>query len=482
MNKADLAKSRKIIERIVITGELLLETPTRFGNGDEAGLVDMTLARDPLEGYALLPGASIAGALRSYLRTREFGFRSPTTRDALERRLFGIEERRRINGKQEIDSDQSYLVVYDALAKDVATELRDGVSIDPVTRTARNQKKFDVELLAAGTCFPLRFELLVTAGQTEQLLRALVIALQGFERGEIPMGARRRRGFGQCRVTQWQVKRYQLTTPRGLLAWLADDNTHPPTSQSPGTKISKLLNIATDEIDMRHLFTLEATLGVAGSLLIRSYSEEPGAPDTVHLKSKRGDAQLPVVSGTSLTGALRARALRIANTIGDSNQASIFINDLFGPQIENNEIQPQASRLWAEESVIKQPLDLVVNRVKLDRFTGGSFPTALFSEQPVFGMKQTEVTLRVYIQNPTDADKGILLLLLKDLWTQDLPLGGEASIGRGRLQGKSATLLHQQNSRKTEWKLRQDDAKLIVDGDRNLLQTYVDKFWEEVQA
>ncbi len=35
---------------------------------------------------------------------------------------------------------------------------------------------------------------------------------------------------------------------------------------------------------------------------------------------------------------------------------------------------------------------------------------------------------------------GLLLLVLKDLWTEDLPLGGESSVGRGRLRGQKATL------------------------------------------
>ena len=38
------------------------------------------------------------------------------------------------------------------------------------------------------------------------------------------------------------------------------------------------------------------------------------------------------------------------------------------------------------------------------------------------------------------AEIGLLLLVLKDLWTGDLPIGGESSVGRGRLRGKEATL------------------------------------------
>ena len=50
------------------------------------------------------------------------------------------------------------------------------------------------------------------------------------------------------------------------------------------------------------------------------------------------------------------------------------------------------------------------------------------------------VTLEIEIQKPKDAEVGLLLLLLKDLWLGDLPLGGESSIGRGQLAGKSANL------------------------------------------
>ena len=36
------------------------------------------------------------------------------------------------------------------------------------------------------------------------------------------------------------------------------------------------------------------------------------------------------------------------------------------------------------------------------------------------------------------------MLLLKDLWAQDLPVGGEVSVGRGQLQGVCATIVDRQ--------------------------------------
>ena len=88
------------------------------------------------------------------------------------------------------------------------------------------------------------------------------------------------------------------------------------------------------------------------------------------------------------------------------------------------------------------------SRVKLDRFTGGSYPQALFSQEPVIGgadtLVQIELALRQRMTDPEalrQAQVGLLLLILKDLWTGDLPLGGESSVGRGRLSGRSARRL-----------------------------------------
>ncbi|NOZ71279.1 MAG: hypothetical protein GXP38_05090 [Chloroflexi bacterium] len=75
------AHSRNIRERIYISGKLKLLTPAHFGNGQRQGneLVDMSLLMDEVEGKALLPGTSVGGALRNYLRERIYGyvFRKP---------------------------------------------------------------------------------------------------------------------------------------------------------------------------------------------------------------------------------------------------------------------------------------------------------------------------------------------------------------------------------------------------------------------
>ncbi|MFO0307688.1 MAG: RAMP superfamily CRISPR-associated protein, partial [Pseudanabaena sp.] len=60
---------RNIYKRIIVKGTLVLDTPTCLGSGDSDSLTDLALLRDSIDDdKALLTGASIAGALRNYLR------------------------------------------------------------------------------------------------------------------------------------------------------------------------------------------------------------------------------------------------------------------------------------------------------------------------------------------------------------------------------------------------------------------------------
>src|SRR5579859_4952088 len=75
--------SRKIVRRIVVEGDLVLQTPAHLGNGDGDDLINLPLLTDAVnEKMPLLTGASIAGALRGYLHEREHGFRAKVNPDA----------------------------------------------------------------------------------------------------------------------------------------------------------------------------------------------------------------------------------------------------------------------------------------------------------------------------------------------------------------------------------------------------------------
>ncbi|NCC32506.1 MAG: hypothetical protein EOM24_10870, partial [Chloroflexia bacterium] len=444
---AEAFRSRAIAARLVVEGNLVLVTPAHLGNGDAESITAMPLLLDPVAQQPLLTGTSLAGALRGYLASYERGYglaeRDPTT---LAVQLFG-------SLKGDDQGEQSPLIVDDAYGSLPSTrlfEVRDGVKIDGATRTADEKKKYDLELLPAGTCFPLRLELLLPAAEepARRLRQALALALQGLmaddphDAGAIALGARRSRGFGRCRVAQWRYTCYDLHDPSGLVAWVtanAYDLRDPPGQVASGTANHAPWGVpptarwhgdanaifgpeaalpSAPLPDARRRFQIHATFDLASPILIRTTDplaltgEQPDAeqPDVAHLRSYRPDDprprhEAPVIPGTSLAGVLRARATRIVHTLHwpPSAQANALLDAMFGndmhrerPKGATEPPQPTASRLIVEETLITKGAFLVQNRVAIDRFTGGAYDTALFAEAPhVGGDIALRLTLRL---------------------------------------------------------------------------------------
>jgi len=490
----DRTSHRSIIERWVITGTLVLETPAHFGNGDADPLTDMPLLLDEVEGNPLLPGTSIAGALRNHLREREAGYGKAESKDSKTSLLFG-------SSRISEDGKQSPLIIDDALGTSAGFELRDGVAIDPETRTAADDKKFDMQLLAAGSTFNMRFELIVSKN-SQQLRDALLTALHGLEKGEITLGARKRRGFGQVTIKDWKVIKFDLQTREGLLDWLGSEQKLRTPKEQPGNDLASKLGASLQTEDKRSFAHLTAQFAIDGTLLIRSgFSETGNSPDMVHLRSKRDGKSVPVIPGTSLAGVLRQRAVKIGRTIAPNVQAKnekgellfklgkdkkpvplwkaeAFVNEFFGPaEIKAGE-HAKASRVSVRETEIKDTTQLVVTRVKIDRFTGGAYESALFSEQPEIGKLGTHsVSLDLTLRSPQAAELGLLLLLLKDLWTGDLPIGGESSVGRGRLNGLNATL----ETKDGKWEFIANGDQVTVTPNADDPEKWVKAFNEEIQ-
>ena len=426
---------RPIEARWVITGELVLDSAAHLGNGEKGTAVDMALVRDRAEDKLLLSGASQAGGLRSYVLDRLVGYAAEeTTTLKTVANLFG-------GARGDDEGGQSPLIVFDSIPSDAqSSEIRDGVAMKAETGLADDHKKFDLEVLPAGARFPIRFELLVADTTKEQdQLSLLVTALSGLEKGEIPIGARRSRGLGACHARHWRATRFDLQTKEGWMAWLSSKHEQPiPDSEAAKESIQQALKDAwpgltlTDQPDKRKRLIIKAQLSLQGGLLVRSPGTGATDADVTHLSSG-GQAVLP---GTSLAGALRARALRIAwvvrNGKGDAEE---WVKDVFGPRLvgtTNPDSRPHASRLKITEKPITESTRLRPNRIKIDRFTGGVVDGALFDEEPVYGGK-VEVTLE--LRNPQPGETGLVLLLLKDLLTGDLPVGGTSSVGRGVLKG-----------------------------------------------
>jgi CRISPR/Cas system CSM-associated protein Csm3 (group 7 of RAMP superfamily) len=327
------------------------------------------------------------------------------------------------------------------------TETRDGIRIDSSQGIVAQGAKFDYELLPAGSSFEttlifrveefeddLKNKDELTDFNTAIELASTIKSL--LEKG-IYVGANSTNGFGLLKGNSFMYE-LDFDKPADLKYWIENKlyrNEISTASSQFGT-----IN--------RENFEINATFSIKNSLIIRSYSKDPDLPDSTHLKSGGKN----ILSGSSIKGALRGRAERILNTIQkvpDQSVTLTILTGLFGDvEKKSDEVKVKKdgytvpSRVFVDEISIEDVKEEIQTRIQIDRFTGATVDGALIEEMPLFPVKDKEhlKNFRIKIKNATDTDKGLMLLLLKDLWTADLPIGGEKSIGRGVLNGIKATV------------------------------------------
>jgi CRISPR/Cas system CSM-associated protein Csm3 (group 7 of RAMP superfamily) len=430
----DAMAPRTLAARWTIRGTLTLETALHLG-GEGGERVDSPVLRDPREGLPLLPGTTLAGALRNALADRRAGYGKKEPQEIA--KLFG-------GARGVDDGSQSPLIVFDAigaLPKDHGVEVRDGVAILPATGVAEDGKKYDYEVLPAETRFPVRVDLLVPgADQTDEktLVGLLVAALDALPGSAL--GAKRSRGLGRMGA-KWAAKRFALDSAEGWLEWIlsnhelpfAGEPSHPSAHEAIEAAAPASMKPFPLAIDVRKRVVLDLDLKVDHDLLVRSPGTTPDAPDVSHLLS--GGA--PILPGTSLAGVMRAQALRIAGLVRDKQQdGQHWVDRLFGPRFEGQRppagVQPRASRLRIGEARLEKSRSQRQTRIAIDRFTQGVVDGALFDEQTEVG---GEVKTCLELRDPQKGELGLVLLVLKDLLDGLLPVGGSSSVGRGVLGG-----------------------------------------------
>jgi hypothetical protein len=194
----------------------------------------------------------------------------------------------------------------------------------------------------------------------------------------------------------------------------------------------------------------------------------------------------PVLTGKAVRGALRQRGRVILNAIGEQ-QPDCHLDQLFGyvdEKVSRCGKRPSAmqSRLWISETILADDISGLAEqiRVSVDRFTGGARESLLFGSAPLWPKEhETPFTIRMRIAAPEEWETGLLLQLLKDLWTEDLPIGGEKGIGRGLLTGHHAEIILPKGE-KLEIERVQDHVHIKVsEDDRTALNLKATELWNK---
>jgi len=399
-----------ITGRLVLKGKLRLLSPLIIGSGkSDSSYIEVLKDK---EGKPFIPATSFVGVLRHLLYQEV---------DEQSKYLWGYSH----NDK----GNQSALVCHDLEICNNTKwniKIRDGVKIDPKTGTAEDGAKYDYEVVEPNICFDVYLEAVIREGfQKEYFKKVFATIIYFLEEKKISFGAKTTSGFGKCVLIDYDFFEFDFKEKEDVKNWLKK-------SFGNGKKLDTKKRLYVEEKN----FTIDACFSIKNSLIIKSYSSGPEEPDSVHITSNNRT----ILPGTSIKGAIRSRASKILKTLG-VNDSDKKMNKLFGIVIEENreeniKSEKIKSRVIVEETEIIDPIKRLQTRIKIDRFTGGALKTALFEVMPLWGDGTDKaVTVRIEIKNYEPWEAGLLLLVLKDLWNEDLPIGGEKNIGRGILKG-----------------------------------------------
>lgn len=454
-------QTNPIIGKIILQGTLECQSPLHIGSGSDERS-DLDIVRDE-HGQAFIPATSLMGVLRHSITPNGI-------KKAILEKFWGY--------TKENEGQQSMLRCSDLVCQTESpkTVIRDGIKIDNVTGIVEDKGKYDYELVERGARFKLNMEFSYRASDKEFVRRMAATIYTLLKDKKIRLGAKTNSGFGEIRLLENTTKIYEFNfskdTKSDVLYWLTQNfSAKQPISVDA---LGNPFDISSNQ------FTINASFWLKHSLIVRSDSADPKAPDATHIKSGN-DWILP---GTSLKGAIRARAECIVNTIFDTSKtegktkAEGIMKELFGyVDEERDKNNKKKARIRVKETILPDFVSEMQTRIKIDRFTGGTIEAALFDTMPVFSFGRKPeyiepekiINLHFYMRDCQDYEAGLLLLVLKDLWTGDLAVGGEKNIGRGVFDGIQAIV---------EWngetiRIEEDFSKLSPD-QKKTLQGYVD--------
>jgi CRISPR/Cas system CSM-associated protein Csm3 (group 7 of RAMP superfamily) len=386
--------SNKSIYYLTVQAKTALHVGTAAG---AVGVSDSLFRRDS-RGRLLLPGTSIAGAIRSHLTRLApamTGAGKKVICDALNSDPQQIDEKKACaciichlmgdirplnemrdtdeNGKklsidelERLNGRASRLIIYDApicrkksndeSSPKVKTKIRDGVGIDRTTGTAARaaSAKFDFETIPADTEFIITLEL-EDADEKDQYL--LDLALYEWQQGRLRFGGNKSRGTGVLSLKKIEVTKFTLSDRADLMRFLRRNveqnkpelyKLNPPHRNYHG-------GYARVRDSVQSWLTIDFDLQAQGFFLTN---------DTTQATAKGYDHRsLLFLPGSSIRGAIRSQAERIARTLvnlrPDVRDEESFLNRCPAPNPfvtrgdKQNGIESSAARIRHQKDVQK---------------------------------------------------------------------------------------------------------------------------------
>lgn len=415
-------EQNRMVKKIMLYVQVRFLSPLNVSSGEDEW-TDADLLRDG-NGNVFVPGSSLAGAMRAYIR-----------KEKNEPCLLGYTKKEK-NGQD--TGKMSALFISDlTFDEQPLSGVRDGVELT-AQKTTKTESKYDMEILEAGSRAHFFLELTVREQDNEaEMQQEIAKIFHGIKEGEIRLGGKKTRGFGKFEILSVAEKEYTKENYTDYANAYQNDAWRGVKNQ-----LKEWLEKADWTPSMVHI---EVPLRMKGGISIRRYAAKKGEPDYVHLTrptlltdengNKAKKTEIPVLSGSSLAGAIRHRMETI---LGDLKAAGVklpknntdIINTIFGYVDED---QACASNIMVHEVDIKDAKPLTMVRTGVSRFESVVRKGSLYTEKTYV---DGTLNVRIDVRKGSDPQDeawilGMLLLVLKDLQNGLLAVGGQTAIGRG---------------------------------------------------
>lgn len=413
----------KLTGKIIVEGKLRNQTPLIIGSRVNER-ADIQIIRNS-EGFPIIPGTSIAGVIGGLIR-RYMVINSNFLFAADLIKIWGSDWLTGSNSDgTKIDSSQSLIHFHDAIAESSNVSLRDGICIDPKRGIAKDKSKFNYEIVEKGTLFSFKIEFSLIRDLEDKIKTLFLVILHSLKDDQLQFGAKTRNGFGIVRLLDESINYYDFNKRSHFISWLKQRESPDPFSIEQIQQLNKF-------------FRIEGQFEIIDSLIVKSYSGNISDADSVQLANEHDF----VIPSSSLKGIIRSRMEKILKTL-DISRSEEYINDIFGIE-ESDKKKGKAGSIIVHESYIsKDEVDLnTQTRISVDRFTGGTLTGALYESMPIWNRKDGNSSFKIIVEleKGKNSHIGLLLLVFKDLWDDNLPIGGEIAIGRGRIKGKQVKM------------------------------------------
>lgn len=463
-----------------ITGTLTTLTSLHIGSGTSTDVHKKLKVEDQavkvtaiaLDGQnkPYIPGSTLKGNLRAWLQTRvedtsllDNVFGSGVEEDQ-EKSQGGKAEFWNALIKQPLEKPE-HPPSHWHQKRQVGVEV--GVTIDRVTRNAREQRLFHREMVPPGVVFEVR---ITGKGLNEDEVALLLTALNGFnnKQEQISLGSHNAQNKG---LMKWNLDKVEQVDKAAAKQWIENgalgmwDSALQPFNEIQENSNNLQSNQPSLQLHLQLIFDSPFLVNDP-SLFVQNET-----PNHQPRRDHHGKAVLP---SSSLRGAIRAQAERIIRTL--NHNRACFIDDvklacepiekyeevekklclacqLFGASGWQSPIKISNFTLTKDNGKLNQEF------VAIDRFTGGGAEHMKFNAESVY--KPTfEGYWTIDLQRVKPWGLGLLALVIRDLIEGDVTFGYGAAKGYGHCYAKLLNWSVNTLPNAEDWKIKAEQVGL----------------------